>query len=76
MKRFAMAMTAASLAAMMLAGCGETDTNETAAATESTAEAGTEAESAAETETEGEGLSGGGISGQPDGRRLCGAGRL
>mgnify|MGYP003371229231 FL=1 len=53
MKRFAMAMTAASLAAMMLAGCGETDTNETAAATESTAEAGTEAESAAETETEG-----------------------
>ena len=52
MKRFAMAMTAASLAAMMLAGCGETDTNETAAATESTTEAGTEAESAAETETE------------------------
>lgn len=50
MKRFAMAMTAASLAAMMLAGCGNGDAGETNTAAESTAEAGTE--SAAETESE------------------------
>lgn len=52
MKKFAMAMTGACLAAMMLAGCGEKDAAETTAAAESTAEAGTETESAAETETE------------------------
>lgn len=52
MKKFAMAMTGACLAAMMLAGCGEKDAAETTAAAESTAEAGTETASAAETETE------------------------